>query len=217
VRENDKRPEEEKGEFRELVKYTASGYGGGLFLGVILDHFGFQLSAVGQWVVRTLAGEGESLFEGMFAVRRRLGRNRGSMAEAYGWGKLLGMIGPWVVDWGSRLAGVNIYSVGSFYIPFFYAQSDQIGANISGLVYLRRSEQSWHLTLSRYFRHPVMLSSLGIIFIVPVGLLVARLAGFSPTTQVKTAVETIVANICWIPPLVGWLKERSEDKKGKGR
>jgi hypothetical protein len=203
-------------DFKELVRYTAAGYGGGLFLGLILDHFGLQFSPVGQWAVRTLSGEGESLFEGVFAVRRRLGRRRGSMAEAYGWGKLLGMIAPWIIDWGSRFLGVNPYNVGSFYIPFFYAQSDQIGANISGLVYLKRSEKSWRLTLARYFRHPVMLSSLGIIFVVPIGLVTARLAGFSPSTQVKTAVETIAANICWIPPLVGWLNERSRERKGRG-
>ncbi|MEM2145427.1 MAG: DUF87 domain-containing protein [Candidatus Jordarchaeaceae archaeon] len=52
--------------------------------------------------------------------------------------------------------------------------------------------------------HPVM--SLLIVFIVPMGLLGAM--GFSPTTQVYTASETIVANLCWVPPLVGWLREK---------
>jgi hypothetical protein len=33
--------------------------------------------------------------------------------------------------------------------------------------------------------------------------------GFSPTTQVYTALETMAANLCWIPPLVGWLREKS--------
>ncbi len=122
---------------------------------------------------------------------------------------------PWIIDWGSRVVGVNVYGVGGFYIPYFYAMSDQIGANISGLVYLRRREISWRRALSLYFRHPVMLASLAIIFIVPVGLLTARLAGFSPRTQVLTAFETILANICWIPPLVGWLMERPQQRKGK--
>lgn len=55
-----------------------------------------------------------------------------------------------------------------------------------------------------------MLASLLIILIVPVGLLSARILGFSPTTQVYTALETIAANLCWVPPLVGWLKERKK-------
>jgi hypothetical protein len=57
-----------------------------------------------------------------------------------------------------------------------------------------------------------MLASLIIIFTVPFGLLIARLLGFSPTTQTYTALETIVANLCWVPPFVGWLKERKEKK-----
>ncbi|MBM4306653.1 MAG: hypothetical protein FJ123_07950, partial [Deltaproteobacteria bacterium] len=57
-------------------------------------------------------------------------------------------------------------------------------------------------------RHPVMLASLVIIFAVPVGVLVARVSGFSPTNQTFTALETIAANLCWVPPLIGWLKER---------
>ncbi|MBI2955904.1 MAG: hypothetical protein HYY26_01195, partial [Acidobacteria bacterium] len=120
----------------------------------------------------------------------------------------LGMAVPWLVDWGSRWAGVDVYGVEAFYIPFFYAMSDQIGANVSGLVYLRRQETGWGAALGRYARHPVMLTSLAVILVVPVGLLAARLLGFSPTTQVRTAVETIAANLCWLPPLIGWLAER---------
>jgi len=48
----------------------------------------------------------------------------------------------------------------------------------------------------------------GIILLVPVGLLSARVLGFRPTTQVFTALETIVVNLCWAPPLVGWLRGR---------
>ncbi|MCX9080903.1 MAG: hypothetical protein OIN83_01765 [Candidatus Methanoperedens sp.] len=62
--------------------------------------------------------------------------------------------------------------------------------------------------VNQYIRHPVMLTSLLIILIVPVGLLLARMGGFSPATQTYTALETIAANLCWVPPLVGWLKER---------
>ncbi len=206
---------EERGKFRELLVYSVTGYLGGVILGAVLDRLGYQLSAIGQWLVRTLSGEGESVFEGIYSLRQRLHKARGSLAEAYGWGKLAGMSLPWIIDWGSRVVGVNVYGVGGFYIPYFYAMSDQIGANISGLVYLRRREISWRRALSLYFRHPVMLASLAIIFIVPVGLLTARLVGFSPRTQVLTAFETILANICWIPPLVGWLMERPQQRKGK--
>jgi hypothetical protein len=39
------------------------------------------------------------------------------MAEAYGWGKLLGMVFPWMVDAVSRLAGVDVYGWRGYYIP----------------------------------------------------------------------------------------------------
>ena len=208
-REEHEHEEEEEGEFGELLRFTIPGFIGGLILGVVLDAFGFQRSSVGQWLVRTISGEGESILEGMYSIRQRLRHAGGSMAEAYGWGKLIGMVFPWIIDWGSRLAGVDVYGVEGFYIPYFYALSDQIGANISGMIFLKRKEGTWSRGLKAYVRHPVMLSSLAIIFIVPLGLLTARLLGFSPTTQVFTALETIAANLCWVPPVVGWLAERS--------
>lgn len=200
--------DEAQEEFGELLRYTATGFAGGLLVAAGLDRLGFQTSGLGQWAVRTLAGEGESLLEGFYALRQRLRQAAGSMAEAYGWGKLLGMAFPWVIDLGSRLAGLNVYGVGGFHIPYFYAMSDQIGASVSGLLYLRRQRSSWRQALGAYLRHPVMIASLVVILSVPLGLLAARLLGFSPTTQVRTALETIVANLCWVPPLVGWLGER---------
>jgi hypothetical protein len=216
---NDKASEEEekeelKGEgFDELIKFTIPGFISALLAGVLFDHFGFQTSAVGQWIVRTLSGEGESIFEGIYAFRKRLSRAAGSMAEAYGWGKLIGMFLPWIIDWGSRWMGVDVYGVESFYIPYFYALSDQMGANISGALYLRRKEGSWGAASARYFRHPVMLSSLAIILIVPFGLLAVRVLGFSPTTQKFTALETIAANLCWLPPVIGWLSEKLKKRQ----
>jgi hypothetical protein len=206
--EVDRKEEPEKGEFGELLKFTAAGFLGGLLAGILLDSLGFQRSAVGQWIVRTLSGEGESIFEGIYALRQRFRRAAKSMAEAYGWGKFFGMTIPWWIDWGSRLLGLDVYGVEGFYIPYFYALSDQIGANVSGLFFLRKKEGSWRNAFVRYFRHVVMLTSLVIILIVPLGLLAARLLGFRPTTQTFTALETITANLCWLPPLVGWLKEK---------
>ena len=156
-------PHEEKGEFRQLLSYTIPGYASGILLAAALDHFGLQRSGIGQWLVRTLSGEGESLFEGAFAVRQRLRRASVSMAEAYGWGKLVGMAAPWLIDWGSRALGVNVYGVGGFYIPYFYALSDQIGANVSGLLFLRREQGTWPNAAARYARDPVMLASLAVI------------------------------------------------------
>jgi hypothetical protein len=204
--------QEAQEEFGELAKFTIAGFAGGLALGVLLDSFGLQLSAVGQWLVRTLSGEGESVLEGIFALRQRLRGATGTMAQAYGWGKLLGMTLPWIVDWGSRAAGVDVYGVEGFYIPFLYSMSDQIGANVSGLLFLRRRESSWASALSRYARHPVLLASLLVVLLVPMGLLMARVAGFSPTTQTYTALEAIAANLCWVPPLVGALIERRQDQ-----
>lgn len=195
-------------EFTSLIRYTAVGYLSGLVLGLGLDRLGLQRSGLGQWAVRTLAGEGESIFEGIYSFGRRLKGGPGSMAEAYGWGKLLGMGFPWMVDALSRAARLDVYAPAAFYIPYFYAMSDQIGANISGLVFLRRGAASWRVTVRRYAAHPVMLASLSVILVVPLGLGVGRLMGFSPTTQLRTALETIAANLCWVPPLMGWLRER---------
>ncbi len=201
-------------EFGELLKYTLAGYVGGLALGGVLDHAGFQRSGLGQAAVRTLAGEGESLLEGLYALRRRLARGAAGMAEAYGWGKLLGMAVPWVVDGASRLLGVDVYGVGGFYIPFFYSLSDQIGANVSGMLFLRRRRGTWRGAAAAYLRHPVMITGLIVILSVPAALAGARLLGFSPSTQILTAIETIVANLCWLPPLVGWLAERRASREG---
>jgi hypothetical protein len=195
-------------EFGELVRYTLAGYVGGILLGGTLDWLGLQRSGLGQGAVRTLAGEGESILEGIYALRKRLAGSAGSMAEAYGWGKLLGMAFPWIVDGMSRLAGVDVYGVQAFYIPFFYGLSDQIGANVSGLLFLKKRARSWRGALAAYLKHGVMLSGLIIILAVPAGLAAARAWGFSPSTQVLTALETIAANLCWIPPLIGWLGER---------
>jgi hypothetical protein len=130
------------------------------------------------------------------------------MAQAYGWGKLLGMAFPWVIDALSRLAGIDTYGRQGFYIPYFYALSDQIGGNISGYVFLRRHSASPFQALKSYLKHPVMLTGFIVILAVPVGLFLARSAGFSPSTQVLTALETIAANLCWLPPLIGWFMER---------
>ena len=205
--------EEEKEAFGELLRYTITGYLGGLILGYGLDSLGFQTSAVGQWLVRTISGEGESLLEGIFALRKRLGRFKIGMAEAYGWGKFLGMTIPWWIDWGSRIIGVDIYGIEGFYIPYFYAMSDQIGGNFSGLLHLRRRSGSWREAFIAYIRHPVMVVGLVVILTVPIGLFLARVIGFRPSTQVLTALETIASNLCWVPPMVGWLKERQRSNE----
>lgn len=205
--------EESVEEFGELLRYTAAGYVGGLLLGAVLDSFGLSRSGVGQWLVRTLAGEGESILEGVFAIRRRLAGKVGSLAEAYGWGKLVGMGVPWIVDAGSRAVGIDVYGPQGFYIPFFYAMSDQVGAGIAGFIFLRRQTPTLGHAVRAWFRNPVMLAGLLVVLLVPLGLLVARLVGFSPSTQVLTALETIAANLCWVPPLVGWLSER---RRGRG-
>ncbi len=200
--------EAEKEGFGELLRFTVAGFALGLIAGAALDFYGFQRSALGQWLVRTLSGEGESIFEGAFSIRQRFRNAKSSISEAYGWGKFLFIPIPWFIDLGSRLLGINVYGVEGFYIPYFYALSDQIGANISGLIFFRKRESSWLNAIKQYVKHPVMLASLLVILIAPIGLLVARLYGFSPTTQTYTALETIAVNLCWVPPLVGYLRER---------
>src|SRR3546814_4997016 len=111
----------------------------GLIAGAILDGLGLQRSGLVQWLVRSRSGEGESILEGIYALRQRLRGAAGSMAEAYGWGKVAGMVFPWIVDAGSRVAGVDVYSPEAFYIPWLYAMSDQMGANVAGFLHLWRN------------------------------------------------------------------------------
>lgn len=61
------------------------------------------------------------------------------MAEAYGRGKFFGVFIPWIIDLVSRIAGVDVYGVEGFYIPYFYAISDQIGASIFNRNIFRRT------------------------------------------------------------------------------
>lgn len=202
-------------EYGKLLRFTVSGYLGGLALAGVLDAGGHAASGVGQWAVRTLSGEGESLFEGFFALRQRVSRARASMAEAYGWGKFAGMAVPWVVDAASRMAGVDVRGIEGFYIPFFYAMTDQIGASVAGFLFLRRRSQSSAGALRAFFRHPVTLAGLIVILIAPAGLLTARLLGFQPSTQIRTALETIAANLCWVPPLAAWLVQRRRNASSR--
>ena len=207
----EKKEEELEGEgFDELLRYTFPGYILGLIAGIFLDIQGYQTNPFGQWIVRTLAGEGESILEGLYSIRQHLEGAAGSMAQAYGWGKFFGITIPWIIDAASRMAGVDVYGIQGFYIPYFYALSDQIGANISGMVYLKRIEGSWSAGIYRYIHHPVMLTSIAVILLVPLGLLSARVLGFSPTTQTFTAFETIAANLCWLPPVVGWMVQKGK-------
>ncbi len=206
--EDKERRHEEEEEFGELIKFTFAGFAGGLSLGWLLDRLGFQQNPVGEWAVRTLAGEGESILEGVFSIKKRLSGSAHSLAQAYGWGKLIGMTVPWWIDLFSRLAGVNVYGWQGFYIPYFYAMSDQLGANVSGFIYIYRHERSLKRAFTRYIKNPVMLTSLLVILVVPLGLLIARLLGFSPTTNLFVALETVAANLCWLPPLVGMLVEK---------
>ena len=105
--------------------------------------------------------------------------------------------------------------MGGFYIPYFYALSDQIGANASGFSSCDANRGRGRTPRPDTHRDRVMLASLAVILLVPVGLLLARVAGFSPTTQLYTAFETMAANLCWIPPVVGWLAERREASGGE--
>jgi hypothetical protein len=57
--------EEREEEYSELLKFTFAGFAGGLIAGTVLDWLGFEQSAWGQWLVRTLSGEGESILEGV--------------------------------------------------------------------------------------------------------------------------------------------------------
>ncbi len=201
---------EEIEEFGELLHFTLVGYLGGLIVGIGLDGIGLSHNGWGQGLVRTLGGEAESLLEGSFVIQKAWLGSGASLAQAYGWGKLLGMIAPWIIDGGSRLIGIDVYGVEGFYIPFFYAMSDQIGANLLGFFYMRQRSSTGIRAMQAYVKSPVMVTGLGMILMVPLGLVIARILGFSPINQSLTALEVIMANLGWLPPVVGMLAERSK-------
>lgn len=207
--------EEQGEEYDELIRFTLTGWGLGLTLAFILDALGFRTSGLAEWAVRTLSGEGESIFEGVFAFRKRIQGSVATMAQAYGWGKLIGMTFPWWVDLASRLAGLDVHGVEGFFIPYFYALGDQIGANVSGLVFLRGRMGSWSGAFKAYVRDPVMLSSLTVILFAPAALFIVRALGFRPDRQLFFALETIAVNLCWVPPAVGFWRQRQTMRSSK--
>ncbi len=101
----------EKEEFSELIKFTLAGFIAGLSLGWLFDKLSFQKNPIGEFIVRVLAGEGESLFEGVFAIKKKLSGEVTSLAQAYGWGKLIGMVFPWFID---RCQPLLVASVGRY-------------------------------------------------------------------------------------------------------
>ena len=110
--------------YKELSLFTFVGFAGGLGLGAVLDALGFSASAAGEWLVRTISGEGEDISEGLWVLRSRMRRKKAEAqerageeeqaeeeleeeglvwfeeeaAEAYGAGKVAGMVFPWAVD-----------------------------------------------------------------------------------------------------------------------
>lgn len=62
--------------YKEISLFTFVGFLGGLGLGALLDALGFSTSAIGEWLVRTISGEGEDLSEGAWVLRSRLRRRR---------------------------------------------------------------------------------------------------------------------------------------------
>jgi|GEM_PF-258619 hypothetical protein len=210
--------------YKELSLFTFAGFLGGLGLGAVLDALGFSTSAIGEWAVRTLSGEGEDLAEGTWVLRSRLRRGQATeaeaeededeeptgseAAEAYGTGKVLGMAFPWAVDAVSRLAGVDVRAPEGSYVAYFYSLADQIGANLSGLRHHVRRTGGLRAGLSSYFHDPVMVASLTVITLPLAMLYLVRSAGWRPDLLVLAAVEGILLNLCWVPPLVAWFWDR---------
>lgn len=216
--------------YKELSLFTFVGFAGGLGLGAVLDGLGFSASAIGEWAVRTLSGEGEDLAEGAWVLRSRL-RRRGSKeqereeedekleeeglvwfeeeaAEAYGTGKVVGMAFPWAVDAVSRLAGVDVRAPEGSYVAYFYSLADQLFATLNGFRYHMRRAGSFWGGLKGYFHDPVMVTSFAVVTLPFLALYQVRSAGWRPDLLVLAAVEAILLNLCWLPPLAAWFWDR---------
>ena len=217
--------------YKELSLFTFVGFAGGLGLGALLDALGFSGSAVAEWAVRTLSGEGEDLAEGAWVLRSRLRRQKRAeneageeegeeteekslvwveeeAAEAYGTGKVVGMVFPWIVDAVSRLAGVDVRSPEGSYVAYFYSLADQLFATLNGLRYHVRRAGSFWGGVKGYFHDPVMVASFSVTTLPFVILYLVRSGGWRPDLLLLAAIEGVLLNLCWVPPLAAWFWDR---------
>ena len=67
--------------YKEISLFTFVGFAGGLGLGALLDAFGASTSAIGEWAVRTISGEGEDIAEGAWVLRKTAAAQRSSHAR----------------------------------------------------------------------------------------------------------------------------------------
>ena len=93
---------------------------------------------------------------------------------------------------------------GSF-VAYFYSLADQLFASINGLRYHIRKAGSFWGGIRMYFHDPVMVSSFTIVTLPFAGIFLVRVSGWRPDTLVLVAVEGILLNLCWIPPLTAWV------------
>jgi hypothetical protein len=221
--------------YKEISLFTFVGFIGGLGLGAALDALGFSTSAIGEWAVRTISGEGEDLAEGAWVLKNRLQRRKAKAqevsraedneeeqfieegfvwfeeedemgaAEAYGTGKIVGMAAPWVIDAASRLAGVDVHAPEGSYVAYFYSLADQLFATINGLRYHIRRAGSFWKGVQGYFQDPVMVTSFTIVTLPFIGLFLVRSAGWRPDTLFLAAIEGVLLNLCWMPPMTAWV------------
>jgi hypothetical protein len=217
--------------YKELSLFTFVGFFGGLVLGAVLDALGLSTSAIGEWAVRTLSGEGEDLAEGAWVLRSKLRRRERTQAEAgeaedeleeegfvwfeeeeaaeaYGTGKVVGMAFPWAVDAVSRLAGIDVRAPEGSYVAYFYSLADQLFATLNGLRYHVRRAGSFGGGVRGYFHDPVMVASFTVTTLPLVILFLVRSAGWRPDLLVLAAIEAILLNLCWVPPLTAWFWDR---------
>ncbi|MGB5983745.1 MAG: hypothetical protein WBG37_00455 [Desulfobacterales bacterium] len=195
--------------FEEMLRYTLVGFIGGLTAGALLDFFQYPLIPLGQWLVRAGSGQGPGLVAVHGAVTQERRRGAFAMARTYGRRRLVILVLPWLIDGLSRRWGVDTSGVAGFYIPCFYGLTAQLEINLRAAGQLRRSAGSWGAALSVYRRDPAWVTGALVLVGAPLALLLLRLSGFQPLTYTRTAVETILVSLCWLPPLVAWLKVRS--------
>ena len=220
--------------YKEISLFTFVGFAGGLGLGALLDALGFSASAIGEWAVRTISGEGEDLSEGAWVLRSRLRRKNGKAQEeaheepdeegleeegfvwfeeedergaavAYGSGKVVGMAAPWAIDAVSRLAGVDVRAPEGSYVAYFYYLADQLFATINGLRYHVGRAGSFWGGVKRYFGDPVMATSFTIVTVPFLGLYLVRSSGWRPDSLLLAAIEGVLLNLCWAPPMMAWI------------
>jgi hypothetical protein len=100
---------------------------------------------------------------------------------------------------------VDVRAPEGSYVAYFYSLADQLFATINGLRYHVGRAGSFWGGVKRYFGDPVMATSFTIVTVPFLGLYLVRSSGWRPDSLLLAAIEGVLLNLCWAPPMMAWI------------